>query len=54
MLFDPGEAVHGSPFTHMNRVDFRLINSVILPIAAFEAQSLQPFGLRPAVSLSYA
>ena len=54
MLSDPGEAVSGLPM-RPDRVDFRHVKDVILPgIFNFGAQSLQPFGLRPIGSLSYA
>jgi hypothetical protein len=54
MLSDLGEAAPGLP-VRLDRVDFRHVKDVILPgIFNFEAQSLQPFGLRPIGSLSYA
>jgi hypothetical protein len=54
MLSDPGEAETDSPSLRLSHVDFRSFNNVILPIGTFGAQSLQPFGLRPIGSLSYA
>ena len=53
MVSDPGEA----PLTCHSPVDMLTsvkVTTLSLSTIPFEAQSLQPYGLRPAVSLSYA
>jgi len=54
MLLDPGEAGWGSPVLRPPVVISAISKASSFPIGDFGAQSLQPYGLRPAVSLPYA
>ena len=54
MVSDPGETSRTLPLSLPPMLTSANATASSLPTISFEAQSLQPYGLRPACSLSYA